>query len=704
MRTELLKENVTRYGGGAENQFSIAVNAKMIRMLSDGIYSNKILAVIRELSCNAWDAHVDAGNKKPFEVHLPTILEPYFAVRDFGTGLSHKDIMNLYTTYGASTKDESDDFIGAFGIGSKSPFAYADQFTVTSTFKGTRRAYAAFIGEDGMPIIKEMAKEKTTDHNGLEVSVAVEEKDFRTFQDEASTFFKRASNLPTIHGLNKNIKPIKYMMEGTGWKLGEKGGNYYDYDDRASHAIQGNVAYQIDTNSFSHEEVSLLRCYIDLYFDIGELEVASSREALSYNDKTIKSIKKQLKVFIKEFPTKVDAKVKDAKTIWEAQAAVREIKSEYRRIDGIDKMVFKWQGTEIDGYIKIPKADLMIPSQTPDPKDPTKMLNMMSHIDQFDGESYRNQGCIKRKFDIYYQEWAIDPKDSQIFFINDLGRGMQARIRNAFEHRLFGLANNDNPNKVWILPNNPTIIAKLKTQLDGADFRNITDLDAPTKAQKTSSNPNAGTTHWKLTTYDLDPIKGTLNKVAGGYYVPILRNRVVFDKMASMSIIDFNGHLAHLKSAGGIDLTKKDIYGIPVRIVKEGLDSKWINFYDLLISEANKVVIANARLLSMNDAFDNIRIDYTNERLLSTFSQHLNFLPDGDLKDFVIDWVFAKENITTIQIVINSFGLANKIIDKKAHYRNKWSNLVSKYPMLFKDDHGVKYVKGAAEYIAAINA
>mgnify|MGYP001258182542 FL=1 len=103
-------------------EFTIKTTAKAFRILSSGLYSDRIKAIIRELSCNAVDAHVMAKNSEPFLVHLPSNLEPWFSVRDYGIGLSENDVMNLYSTYFESTKTESNDQIGALGLGSKSPF------------------------------------------------------------------------------------------------------------------------------------------------------------------------------------------------------------------------------------------------------------------------------------------------------------------------------------------------------------------------------------------------------------------------------------------------------------------------------------------------------------------------------------------------------------------------------------------------------
>ena len=114
---------------GETGEFRIRNSAKAFSILSSGLYANKIRAIIRELSCNAVDSHVAAGKADvPFEVHLPTALSPWFSIRDFGTGLSHEQVTKIYTTYFESTKTDSNDFIGALGLGSKSPFSYTNNF------------------------------------------------------------------------------------------------------------------------------------------------------------------------------------------------------------------------------------------------------------------------------------------------------------------------------------------------------------------------------------------------------------------------------------------------------------------------------------------------------------------------------------------------------------------------------------------------
>ena len=63
MKLHSSTHTVEKSGNFEENQFSIEASAKAFMILSDGLYSNKILAVIRELSTNAYDSHVDAGRR-----------------------------------------------------------------------------------------------------------------------------------------------------------------------------------------------------------------------------------------------------------------------------------------------------------------------------------------------------------------------------------------------------------------------------------------------------------------------------------------------------------------------------------------------------------------------------------------------------------------------------------------------------------------
>ena len=278
---------------GEIGEFRIRNSAKAFNILSSGLYANKVKAIIRELSCNAIDSHTAAGTKQPFEVHLPTTLEPWFSIRDFGTGLSHDQVTKIYTTYFESTKTESNDFIGALGLGSKSPFSYTDNFTVTAIQNGRKGIYTAFINDVGVPSIALMGEDQVTESNGVEVKFSVNDRyDFGKFANEAESVYRWFPVLPTITGNVITIEPPSYESKDI------IPGVHANYESKRSIALMGNIAYPIDIPQKEQELEglhSLLACGLIMEFGIGKLDFQASREGLSYIPLTIDSIRNKLK-------------------------------------------------------------------------------------------------------------------------------------------------------------------------------------------------------------------------------------------------------------------------------------------------------------------------------------------------------------------------------------------------------------------------
>lgn len=282
---------------GQINEFKIRNSAKAFNILSSGLYSNKIRAIIRELSCNAVDSHVAAGKENvPFDVHLPNTIEPWFSIRDYGTGLDHDQVCNIYTTYFESTKAESNDFIGALGLGSKSPFSYTDNFTVTAIKDNIKRIYTAFINEHGVPSIALMTTSNTNEPNGVEVKFSVNNRlDFQKFIDEAKNVYEYFKLRPVIHGCaNFKFIEVPYLEKDI-----IKGIHTCQFGLRGSYAIMGSISYPIDVPNAPTvlgDLRFLLDCGLLIEFDIGELDFQASREHLSYVPSTIQVIKNKLEL------------------------------------------------------------------------------------------------------------------------------------------------------------------------------------------------------------------------------------------------------------------------------------------------------------------------------------------------------------------------------------------------------------------------
>ena len=306
---------------GQIGEFSIRNSSKAFSILSSGLYANKVKAIIRELSCNAIDSHKAAGKEDTkFTVHLPTALEPYFSIRDYGIGLTHEQVTNLYTTYFESTKTMSNDFIGALGLGSKSPFSYTDNFTVIAIKDGRKGIYTAFINQEGVPSIALMSEEMTDEVAGVEIKFAVNtSSDFRKFQDEAEAVYKWFTLKPEIVGVtNFVIDEIKYETKEIVPGVHHVGKD--PYRNTISYAVMGNIAYPIDIPSadttIPTELKDLLSCNLVMEFGIGELDFQASREGLSYIPLTIESIKKKLEALNKELTAHITKEADAISNLW----------------------------------------------------------------------------------------------------------------------------------------------------------------------------------------------------------------------------------------------------------------------------------------------------------------------------------------------------------------------------------------------------
>ena len=302
---------------GEIGEFRIRNSAKAFNILSSGLYANKIRAIVRELSCNAVDSHVAAGKADtPFDVHLPSQLEPWFSIRDYGTGLTHEQVTNIYTTYFESTKTNSNEFIGALGLGSKSPFSYTDNFTVTAVKDGKRGIYSAFINESGVPSIALMMTEETDEPAGVEVKFSVNDYwDFSKFSDEARNVYTYFKLRPVVTGDNNfQFRDVTYETENIIPGVHHKQGSY------RSMALMGNIAYPIEVPNAEKNLGSLnelLGCGLDMEFDIGELDFQASREGLSYIPQTIASIKRKLEAVNTKLAVFITDEANKIENLWE---------------------------------------------------------------------------------------------------------------------------------------------------------------------------------------------------------------------------------------------------------------------------------------------------------------------------------------------------------------------------------------------------
>ena len=322
---------VTTNGIIDSKEFKIPPSKEIFRILSSGMYSDVIAAIIRELSCNAWDAHQDNNNsKKQFDVELPGRFHPLFRLRDYGPGLSHEDVMDLYVSYGGSTKRERNDQIGALGLGSKSPLGYTQSFSVVSYHKGHKRVYSVYIGDEdsinpGFPNIAFTGQTTTDELDGIEISIPTQEYDYDKWETAARKIYKWFPLLPNFINNDKMVieRPeVKRVIKSI--SITQEEGGYYS----TWNIIQGNICYPLEFSAIDYSYRELFKQMSGfITVPIGGVTMSPSRESLTYDEPTVKTIEDAFTEFEKVYVESFLKEINEAETYTEAYLLQKEINS-----------------------------------------------------------------------------------------------------------------------------------------------------------------------------------------------------------------------------------------------------------------------------------------------------------------------------------------------------------------------------------------
>ena len=319
--------------------FTIQASGKMFHMVISGLYSNKPQSITREIWSNAFDAHAMVGKEDvPFEVTFPTSITPTFSVRDFGPGIAHEDMEGFYTVLGHSTKENTNKAVGKWGVGRMSPMSYTDTFSVVSRHKGMIAYYTIQLGPDGSPQLHVLAEPSpTNEESGLEVSFPIDRDDVRDFQNAAYTVAHGFSVPPRI----TNSKELQF----TGVTKVFEGDGYYIHKDlrlNGAYAQMGCVMYPIPQKYLDRPLNAVVQ------FDIGDLEVTASREALSFgpNDPTAKNIEKRLAEVYFNLWQKMQDEVDAQPTLFKAAKLAPSLRNHLRGTDP----VFTYKGKALPKY------------------------------------------------------------------------------------------------------------------------------------------------------------------------------------------------------------------------------------------------------------------------------------------------------------------------------------------------------------------
>ena len=257
-------------------------------------YRDPIASLIREYVSNAFDSHIEAGVDTPVYVTLEEDQSGwYWACEDFGVGLSEDRCANIFMKYLTSTKEETNDQIGAFGMGSKSGLGYTDVVHIRTRFNGAEYKYMLHKTTDA-PTLSLMERYPTDKRNGTQIKVYLKDSWDETgkFKDKTRsqlTYFDNVHYGGQLKHLNEEF--ILYKGKNFCFRPGNQ------IFSNQTHIVIGNVPYPINWEAIGKTKIEMP---IALTFEIGDLPVIFTREDLRYTDDAIRKVKGKLNEACKE--------------------------------------------------------------------------------------------------------------------------------------------------------------------------------------------------------------------------------------------------------------------------------------------------------------------------------------------------------------------------------------------------------------------
>jgi hypothetical protein len=299
------KKEIKSTGDVKSMSMSNNVQGIIFKMFTSNIYSNPIGTVVREITSNCFDSHIEAGVNKPVVIKQTVDAETdtrYISFIDFGVGMSKQRIEEIYTVYFESSKRNNNDEIGGFGIGGKTPLAYKryshngngdydNSFFVITNYNGVKYQYTIFEGEKSPQYIL-LSEEPTTEGNGTEIKIPILDNDVYKFETEIIKQLYYFENL-IFEGFSDRVTNDYKIYKGTNFIYRGNGVNDF------MHVCLGKVAYPIDYSILDIDKYKF-KIPVAINVPIGDINVVASREQLDYSEETIQYLKTLLNKAVDE--------------------------------------------------------------------------------------------------------------------------------------------------------------------------------------------------------------------------------------------------------------------------------------------------------------------------------------------------------------------------------------------------------------------
>ena len=344
---------------GAEKEMTFEIDSDshiIFEILRDKMYSDKIGAVTREVASNSRDANREAGRE-----HIPIIIEivapnkftsishTTIVFHDNGIGITPDRMSDVFIKYASSTKRDSNNETGGFGLGAKTPFAYSDTFTVITVcdwaepiletkkvqeiitkeqydedlangiayvlpegeitvrpredevvilvnrtevigyepVKRMKYMYNAIIDSSNKGKMILFESEETDEDTGTKIVVPIKnDVDRDKFEKKAIYATQYWGNKVTYKGFKRQRSEYDTVIDEPEFSVVKK------YSDTSYALLIDDIHYPLDKNQVGIEDNGISQEYtILMKFGTGELTISANRESVQYDEHTNQAIK-----------------------------------------------------------------------------------------------------------------------------------------------------------------------------------------------------------------------------------------------------------------------------------------------------------------------------------------------------------------------------------------------------------------------------
>lgn len=342
------KPNVETSGTMEEKLFSIEDTGMIFDILRNKMYSDPIRAICREITSNARDAHREVNKSDvPCEISLPNFFDPHYKVKDFGPGISPDRMANVFIKYTASTKRSDNKQTGGFGLGAKTPFSYNDSFDIETVVDGIKYSYSCVIDATKCGKLVCMNEEPTTLPNGTEIVIPVKNADYKKFIDDTEFVTRHWEVRPTIKGATFDYKNITPSLKGKNYAVCKSTSNNVI---REVKLVVDGIEYPLDLAQLkgfaSTKVLDAINGVVYLYFNVGDLSLSATREAVHLDKPTQAKIADKLNEIVQDLAVDVKNQIEAQPSLWAASIyANTQLQKTFSSIDFL--LPLHWKGTEI---------------------------------------------------------------------------------------------------------------------------------------------------------------------------------------------------------------------------------------------------------------------------------------------------------------------------------------------------------------------